>query len=67
MSFHGGSSSGTGGDDGPSAWPSSLSMPETEELYRFGLLVAAAIPPVVPQAEAEASESSDDDVIDWER
>ncbi|KAF6999998.1 hypothetical protein CFC21_015959 [Triticum aestivum] len=39
MSFHGGSSSGTGGDDGPSAWPSSLSTPETEELYRFGILV----------------------------
>ncbi|KAM3328891.1 hypothetical protein ACQJBY_026160 [Aegilops geniculata] len=39
MSFHGGSSSGTGGDDGPSAWPSSLSTPETEELYRSGLLV----------------------------
>ena len=39
MSFHRGSSSGTGGDDGPSAWPSSLSTPETEELYRFGLLV----------------------------
>ncbi|KAM3315882.1 hypothetical protein ACQJBY_034173 [Aegilops geniculata] len=39
MSFHRGSSSGTGGGDGPSAWPSSLSMPETEELYRFGLLV----------------------------
>ncbi|KAM3240364.1 hypothetical protein ACQJBY_053821 [Aegilops geniculata] len=40
MSFHGGSSSGTGGDDGPSAWPSSLSTPETEELYRYGLLVS---------------------------
>ncbi|VAI58870.1 unnamed protein product [Triticum turgidum subsp. durum] len=39
MSFHGGSSSGTDGDDGPSAWPSSLSTPETEELDRFGLLV----------------------------
>ncbi|VAH04263.1 unnamed protein product [Triticum turgidum subsp. durum] len=39
MSFHRGSSSGTGGDDGPSAWPSSLSTPETEELHRFGLLV----------------------------
>ncbi|VAI23400.1 unnamed protein product [Triticum turgidum subsp. durum] len=39
MSFHGGSSSGTGGDDGPSTWPSSLSTPKTEELYRFGLLV----------------------------
>ncbi|KAF7052352.1 hypothetical protein CFC21_060463 [Triticum aestivum] len=39
MSFYRGSSSGTGGDDGPSAWPSSLSTPETEELYRFGLLV----------------------------
>ncbi|VAI41402.1 unnamed protein product [Triticum turgidum subsp. durum] len=39
MSFHGGSSSGTGGDDGPSAWSSSLSTLETEELYRFGLLV----------------------------
>ncbi|KAF7062650.1 hypothetical protein CFC21_069225 [Triticum aestivum] len=39
MSFHRGSSSGTGGGDGPSAWPSSLSTPETEELYRFGLLV----------------------------
>ncbi|XBH76558.1 hypothetical protein VPH35_103174 [Triticum aestivum] len=38
MSFHRGSSSGTGGDDGPSAWPSSLSTPETEELHRFGLL-----------------------------
>nr|AAK20739.1 PST19 [Triticum aestivum] len=39
MSFHRSSSSGTGGDDGPSAWPSSLSKPETEELYRFGVLV----------------------------
>ncbi|KAM3272018.1 hypothetical protein ACQJBY_042298 [Aegilops geniculata] len=39
MSFHRGSSSGTGGGDGRSAWPSSLSTPETEELYRFGLLV----------------------------
>ncbi|KAF7035957.1 hypothetical protein CFC21_046736 [Triticum aestivum] len=39
MSFHRGSSSGTGGNDGLSAWPSSLSTPETEELYRFGLLV----------------------------
>ncbi|KAM3258702.1 hypothetical protein ACQJBY_050473 [Aegilops geniculata] len=39
MSFHGGSSSGTGGDDGPNAWPSSLSTPETEELYRYGLVV----------------------------
>lgn len=39
MSFHRGSSSGTGGDDGPSAWPSSLSTPETEELHRFRLLV----------------------------
>ncbi|XBI40052.1 hypothetical protein VPH35_124709 [Triticum aestivum] len=39
MSFHRGSSSGTGGGDGLSAWPSSLSTSETEELYRFGLLV----------------------------